>query len=377
MIQPKPNMSSEARVVIFAARTGGGHWSPAVAIAEELSRLSEGRVRAEVVDGLYGETGLGYVIEHGYSILIRRARRLWGSFFTLTNKQLTFHFGDAMLRRLMRKQRCTLKDGPLPAAVVCTNSIILSPIARILREDHLDLPYFSVVTDLITVHRAWANQDVDFHFSPTNVAGRSLVHYGISAARIVNTGLPVARSFYPIEPQKKMQVRTELGLDQNRPVALIMHGAEGHTRMLKIAHLLDRKFGSAVEQVVITGKNQDLRRKFEEWGPGGHIKVLGFTTQVSEYMKACDVLVTKAGSLTVSEALACGKPLIISESLPGQESGTVEWLTSKGAASSAPSAQEVAVQIAYLLSHPGSKLPHRANFLIRLFLLGGKLFLWI
>jgi UDP-N-acetylglucosamine:LPS N-acetylglucosamine transferase len=230
--------------------------------------------------------------------------------------------------------------------------VLLHPLARVMQACYPTTPYISVITDLVTVHRAWMMPYADLVISPSPMATRALIALGQPADRIVETGLPVSRGFSPVDPTELASVRLSLGLDPQRPVVLMMHGAEGHKRLLEISSLLDEQAGCRIQQVVICGKNEGLRRKLAARSNAEHIHVLGFTRSVSAYMRAADVLVTKAGSLSVSEALACGCPLVISEYLPGQESGTSEWLASAGAGYSAGSSEHVVAEVIALLANP-------------------------
>jgi 1,2-diacylglycerol 3-beta-galactosyltransferase len=53
-------------------------------------------------------------------------------------------------------------------------------------------------------------------------------------------------------------------------------------------------------------------------------------------MQAADILVTKAGPGTISEAFNAGLPMILYSRLPGQEDGNVSYVTSQGAGVWAP-----------------------------------------
>lgn len=60
----------------------------------------------------------------------------------------------------------------------------------------------------------------------------------------------------------------------------------------------------------------------------GQVKVvgLGFVTRMAEYMVAADVLVSKAGPGTISEAAALSLPIMLTSYLPGQEEGNVDYV---------------------------------------------------
>ena len=58
-------------------------------------------------------------------------------------------------------------------------------------------------------------------------------------------------------------------------------------------------------------------------------------------MLAADCLVCKAGGLIVTEALACGLPLLLTEVLPGQEQGNADYVIHQGAGVRAESPTDV------------------------------------
>lgn len=72
--------------------------------------------------------------------------------------------------------------------------------------------------------------------------------------------------------------------------------------------------------------------KFEgaisEEKPLGSVAVvgLGFVTRMAEYMVAADILVSKAGPGTISEAAALSLPVLLTSYLPGQEEGNVDYV---------------------------------------------------
>src|SRR5204862_4444323 len=60
--------------------------------------------------------------------------------------------------------------------------------------------------------------------------------------------------------------------------------------------------------------------------------VLGFASNMHELMAVADLIITKPGGLTSSEALAMGRPLLILDPIPGQEAANSDFLLEHGAA---------------------------------------------
>jgi 1,2-diacylglycerol 3-beta-galactosyltransferase len=90
--------------------------------------------------------------------------------------------------------------------------------------------------------------------------------------------------------------------------------------------------GEKFIMVVVCGNNRDARSKLEtmDWPKGVQVKVHGFVNNMDEWMRACDVIVTKAGPGTIAEASICGLPCMLSSYLPGQEEGNIPYVENAG-----------------------------------------------
>jgi 1,2-diacylglycerol 3-beta-galactosyltransferase len=278
---------------------------------------------------------------------------LWRVFFYSMNNRLALGAGMTFLYGITRKNLAgTLRSGPCPKVVISTNSIVHAPISRLLRWEYPEVPFVSVVTDPVKIHKAWVNKPARLVLVPSPMARQALIHMGQPSNVILETGLPVSRKFYSPSSEQKINIRQELGLDTGKPTVLIMHGAEGHMNVHRNTKAMDRAFGTRVQQIVVCGKNAALKDKMDASSFGSHIKIFGFSNQVSTLMRASDILITKAGALTVSEGLACGLPILISQFLPGQEEGIPEWLAEKKAGMPAFTVQEVVNGISELVNNP-------------------------
>ncbi len=349
-----PSISEQKpRIVIFATKTGGGHWSPALAIAEEISRQTHDGYQIEVIDALYSRPNSRLTVDYAYSLMIRRYTPLWRVFFYTTNNRVALRAGMTFLYGMTRKNLAgTLKSGPCPVAVISTNSIIHRPITRLLQSQYPQVPFISVVTDPVKIHKAWVHEPARLVLVPSAMARQALIEMGQPPEVILETGLPVSRNFYPATPEEKRTLRHDLNLDANKPTVLIMHGAEGHMNVYRNAKAIDREFGGRVQQIIVCGKNTALKEKMDAGGFGAHVKIYGFSNQISTLMHASDLLITKAGALTISEGLACGLPILISQFLPGQEEGIPEWLEEKQAGMSAFTVQAVVNGMTQLVNNP-------------------------
>ena len=100
--------------------------------------------------------------------------------------------------------------------------------------------------------------------------------------------------------------------------------------------------------VVICGRNEKLRRRLYELEASTPMLILGFVDYLPELMRACDLVVTKAGPGAIAEALATGLPLVITGFLPGQESPNVDFVVESGIGSFAPKESDLRDEVRVL-----------------------------
>jgi 1,2-diacylglycerol 3-beta-galactosyltransferase len=103
--------------------------------------------------------------------------------------------------------------------------------------------------------------------------------------------------------------------------------------------------------VVVTGRNAALRSRLEELAPSlpTPMSVLGFRNDIPELMRACDLLVTKAGPGTLAEASVAQVPVVVYDYVPGQERGNLDWVRSNGVGVVALSTQAVLASVSEIV----------------------------
>jgi processive 1,2-diacylglycerol beta-glucosyltransferase len=150
--------------------------------------------------------------------------------------------------------------------------------------------------------------------------------------------------------------RCELGLAPDCPVAVVMAGALGWTGQLVAAARVLRDLRLPLEIVVVAGRDQRLVRRLRETfaAEGSRIRALGYTENIRELMAAADLLVTKAGGVSLAEAIASGVPIVCFGSLAGHERRNERFVVEAGAALPASSPEELAEAVHRILEEPGT-----------------------
>ncbi|EBU9957678.1 glycosyl transferase, partial [Salmonella enterica subsp. enterica serovar Tamberma] len=160
-----------------------------------------------------------------------------------------------------------------------------------------------------------------------------LIEDGIEEARVMPFGIPVEKSF--LENRPRDLVLEELGLDPQKKTILLMGGSFGAGNIkgtLEDICQIDRSF----QVLVITGKNTHLKstleNKIKDYNCKTDIRVIGFTNNMNDILPAIDILITKPGGLTTTEALLKDVPMVIPYFIPGQEGENLDFLTNCGVA---------------------------------------------
>jgi UDP-N-acetylglucosamine:LPS N-acetylglucosamine transferase len=341
------------RVLIVHSRVGGGHVSAARALAEALE--ATGDVQTRLVDA-YLDCGRFplTLFPAAYAELARAHRNLWSAVFNWTNlpgAEPRVAIGPLLrpgVMRVMQEFQPDLVISVLPMI----NGVLADARTRAVPSARLEV----VLTDWHSVHRFWVGRGVDHYTAPTESARQDCVAYGASPDAVAVVGLPVRSAFAsitPLSPGEREAVLRGVGLAPERFTVLVMVGAEGSPGSLgNIRALLSRPFDGQV--VVVCGRNARLRRKVEALASAVDRRALGFVDNVADLMRASDLLVTKAGGLTLAEAFCCSVAVVVQDVLPGQEEGNLAYALQHGAVEYAPR-PEVLVDVVHALRADGAR----------------------
>jgi processive 1,2-diacylglycerol beta-glucosyltransferase len=195
-----------------------------------------------------------------------------------------------------------------PDVVLCTHYLPLELLGHRQKERSTRAPMtVSVITDF-EAHALWMDSCVDLYCVAAEETKARLVARGASADNIIATGIPIAGKFAS-KPDVKA-VRKTCGLRDDQRVLLVLSGGFGMGPVAEILEELD-KVPKEFQTVVVTGRNEELRRELAAQDRKHPTHVLGFASNMHELMAIADLVITKPGGLTSSEALAMGKPLFI------------------------------------------------------------------
>lgn len=339
-------------VLLLSAGYGAGHNQAAAAVSDGLSELAPD-CRAHTIDYLaLFPPAMRRATVSAYQLMSKHAPLAYGAVYDITSwlaryqawRRIEYRIGRSQLRRLLRQVR--------PKAVVCTHPLPMGVLSVLKAEGEPVPPVIAVVTDYV-VHEEWFRPQLDRYCVATKDVAAEFLRRGFDPARVRVTGIPIREPFW--RSPSRQAARARLGWPQETPVVLFltsalgtMGGATAACRaLLGIAH--------PFRLVVVCGHDRKLYRRLSALAAlsgDGRLEVQGYATNMADLLAGADVVITKAGGLTISESMALGRPLVIYRPVPGQEAGNTRWLLSRRAALVARSARQLADVVAPLVA-PG------------------------
>lgn len=299
-----------------------GHNSVAKTLTAQFQQLPG--VTAEMLDLLQLIPSTAHpLLQSSYHGMLTRFPFLYNYLYDWTHQSRVIRYVASEIVEKMgwsiRKRLNTVLEEMEPTRIVCTH-----PFGLVLCPAKWDkLPTVGVVTDY-EFHPFWLARVPDALCVPKGLLQKGqldLMHWR-TGVEVVETGLPVRREF--CEDTCQLSARQKLGLDPKRPVVLIMGGGTGlgplEQSVEELSTLTDIQF------VVLTGKNETLYRRLQSRYAGSHIRIEPFREDMPLWMSAADLLVTKPGGVTVSEAIAKQLPMFLFPAFAGQEEANQQYL---------------------------------------------------
>jgi len=349
------------KIVFLFSDTGGGHRSAAEAIIEALNIEFPDQFTCEMVDFFYQYSPPPFNMAGPAYPTMSRMDLLWKFSFNVSDDPDRMRVIYSMFWPYLRLSMFKLLEEHPCDLFVSVHPLINIPLLRAKKIINNTKPYIIVVTDLVSTHSAWYTNDADLVIIPTQQATKKAMHANMRPDKLEIIGLPVANRFC-VPPGNKQALREKLGWEKDKTTLLLVGGGEGMGPLEEIAHKINNA-QLDVALVIIAGRNKKLKEKLEYTRWDIPVLVYGFVTDMPNFMRAADVLLTKAGPGTISEALIAGLPIVLYHRISGQEEGNVSYVIDEGAGVWAPESNDIVETLQLWLDHPELREAAAANAL--------------
>ena len=329
------------KVLILMSDTGGGHRSAAEAIAEGLEHIGPGEFDVQLLDFIADCTPFPLNrTARLYRPAVTYGGPLWGWFWRVNDG----HRQMALLLKLFtpwaRSRLAQVLRRTMPQAIVSVHSLSNHLAVQAVRGLDQPIPVITLVTDLVRAYASWFCPGVDLCIVPSETGRQKALACGLPPEKIKVVGLPVSLKFGQ-ESGGKSERKGKLGLQPDLPALLIVGGGEGMGNVFRIARTIAEARLPA-QLLVVAGRNGSLRRRLGSVAWEIPTAVFGFVGNMPELMAASEIVITKAGPATITEAIACGLPIVISGAIPYQEDLNVAYVVENGVGHLAKDPGEIA-----------------------------------
>jgi processive 1,2-diacylglycerol beta-glucosyltransferase len=342
------------RVLLLSASSGAGHVRAAQALERGLLELRAAR-EVRHVDALeYADKTFRNLYSKAYLDMVNKAPALMGWLYDYFDKPWKRERRRLAFDQLNTRPFVKMLKKQQPDIVICTHFLPAEIVSWLRTKKKIAACHAIVVTDF-DVHAMWLCRDYDHYFVGLDETRVHLEKLGIPANKVSVSGIPID----PVFEQKKDQrvMREKHGLEPDRLTILVSAGGFGVGPIQKVMKVL-LQMQHPAQVVAVCGRNKDLTQQLGHLAASisrDHpiaIKVVGYTSEMDEYMAASDLIVGKPGGLTTSEALAKGVVFVIVNPIPGQEERNSDHLLEEGVAIRCNNLPTLAYKIDRLLDDP-------------------------
>lgn len=339
--------NNKYRLMIMTASIGCGHNQAAKVIEKKLLEKDD-RIQIEILDIIdIFPPAIGQFIKNTYIKIIDRTPNWYKLLYKITERLNRADKVNSIFLYKHIKKTYRLIEEFNPHIILFTNPLPLILVSYLKRKNKITSYTATIITDY-TAHRVWLDPSINTYFVGSSILKGQMVKRGINSLKIQVTGIPVDEKFIrPINRNRKM---AELGLDINLPTILIMGGGLGLGSIEEILNTTNQ-INRPLQLLVVAGKNQDLekRLRFKAYNPKHRVRIFGFSNNIYELMACSQLLVSKAGGLTMTEAVNKKLPILVYDPIPGQEVKNAQYFSHLGAARYLKGLEDVRISIEELL----------------------------
>jgi 1,2-diacylglycerol 3-beta-galactosyltransferase len=342
-------------IQILMSDTGGGHRASANALRDAFNVLYPNQIECDIVD-IYTDYGPFWPFNDYVNMYKLMAQNpwMWDLFYHMGATPIGLIVNEFLLNLfcfepftqcIQRRQPSTNDRADMIISVhPLTQDLPLNILGYLDSNgtsrsytSRSKTPFVTVVTDLGSAHPTWFHRGVDQCYVPSQALYQKALDRGITVSQLKQYGLPIRKGFWSeyssdsditnnvdrtydskAASYQKETLRKELQLQNDLPTVLIVGGGDGMGGIVNLAKELGDRLGSSnmglsYQVVVICGKNEIAKASLAEYQFPDNVTVhvKGFVNNMDQYMRASDVLVTKAGPGTIAEASICGLPCMM------------------------------------------------------------------
>ena len=328
------------KILLLICSTGEGHNHCAKAVQQALENLGHHTDFFDLLH-LFGEPG-PISMESLLNRISTKTPNLFGLMYKAGEKVSALGVTSPvyLVNTNYGRRLCDLINEKEYDAVVCSHLFPMETLTFIRRHYHMKARCYGILSDYTCIPFL-AETELDGYFLPHELVRQECERAGIPGDKLIVTGMPVAEVFR--NGMSKAEARKALGIPTQAKVYLIMTGGIGCGDAISLCDTLTELPDEDAVIYVLAGRNQELLDNLhEKYGANGEVHPVAFTDQVNVYMRAADVLLSKAGGISSAEAAVVNVPLVHTMMIPGVETQNAAFFRRLGMSLVATNNEEAA-----------------------------------
>lgn len=310
-------------ILILSSTLGQGHMSASKALKQGLEYLYGKDYNVTIID-FYEQIGslFNKTTVSAYEASTKHIPAAYKYFFESTDAKwpvqllniLNYPLNAAKIENLFKSYNPHIIISAFP---------VWDYLASLIIKKLGDIKFISIITDSISIHHAWVTGSPEVHIVANTETAISVKKLGVDEKKILTLGFPVKLEFST--PTNRHEFIKNFNLNPDNYTVVLQPAAEKANVTIKtIEEIIHQR--PDINLFVICGRNAELYPKLEAYDHQKNVRIIGWTNQMPEFIKNCDLVITKAGGATIMECIAAKKPMIITQVIPGQETGNAELI---------------------------------------------------
>lgn len=316
------------RLLILSCNTGEGHNSAARALK---GCFETQNISCEIRDALaFWSPEKSKIISKGHIFIYRKMPKLFGVSYRFEENHPPKEGDESFIYELVIKGCDSLLEYLSENkydAVICTHVFSAMMMTELKKRRKCSVQSYFIATDY-TCSPGVNQTALDRYFIPHKKLIPEFAANGIPEDKLIPSGIPVRMDFY--KKTDRSSAKSTLLLPQNKKIVLLMCGSMGCGPIKTLAEYLPQQIPSDSMLVVICGNNRRLYKSLTKYPLPDNMRVVGFTSRMPLYMDAADLILTKPGGLSSTEAAVKALPMLFIDAVPGCETRNFEFFLKNG-----------------------------------------------